>query len=243
MERRKFIKRAGIAVAGVGLAASPYYISSSVMGANEKVKCGVIGVKGMGFANLQAFLRQKGTECIALCDVDSNELEKRVAETEKIQGKKPLAYGDYRKMLENKDIDVVIIATPDHWHCLQFVHAAQAGKDIYCEKPMANTIGEINIMTRAAEKHKTVVQIGQWQRSDPTGKMQLSLFIPENLARYALSEHGHTRDGWALCLSGLMDRFPRVLTMISGWGRHRRDLLILTVSISLFAGSGIMPGE
>lgn len=165
--RRDFLKKSGLAVAGAGLIASPFNISASVLGANEKITCGLMGVKGMGFSNLRAFLRQPNTECIALCDVDRNELERRVADTEKLQDKKPIAYTDFRKMLENKDIDVVIIATPDHWHCIPFVYAAQAGKNIYCEKPLANTIEEVNIMVRATQRYNPVVQIGQWQRSDP----------------------------------------------------------------------------
>jgi predicted dehydrogenase len=165
--RRNFLKTSGLAAAGAGLIAFPLKMPASVIGANKKVTCGLIGVRGMGFSNLQAFLRQPDTECVALCDVDRNQLERRVADTEKIQGKKPRAYTDFRKMLENRDIDVVIIATPDHWHCIPFVYAAQAGKDIYCEKPLANSIEEINIMVRAAERYNPVVQIGQWQRSDP----------------------------------------------------------------------------
>jgi hypothetical protein len=86
MERRKFLRHTGLAAAGIGVLATPFNISASVLGANEKVTCGLMGVKGMGFSNLQAFLRQPNTECVALCDVDSNELAKRVADTEKIQG-------------------------------------------------------------------------------------------------------------------------------------------------------------
>jgi predicted dehydrogenase len=84
-----------------------------------------------------------------------------------MQGFKPKLYSDYRKLLENKDVDVVLIGTPDHWHCLPMVEACQAGKDVYCEKPLGNSIEEINIMERTANKYKTVVQVGMWQRSDP----------------------------------------------------------------------------
>ena len=94
-------------------------------------------------------------------------LEKRAAETAELQGKKPDMYGDYRKLIERKDIDVVIIGTPDHWHCLPMVEACQAGKDVYVEKPIANTIQECNIMVKAARKYDKIVQVGQWQRSDP----------------------------------------------------------------------------
>ena len=164
--RRTFIKNAAVATAGVGIATGMSTAMSSCIGANNKLKCGVIGVKGMGFEDLKAFLAKENTECIALCDVDQNVLNKRVAEVGALQEKEPLAYADYRRMLENKDIDVVIIGTPDHWHCLPFVHAAELGKSIYCEKPLANSIEEVNIMERAVERYGNVVQIGQWQRSD-----------------------------------------------------------------------------
>ena len=165
--RRSFIKSSALATAGVGLAASMPMAMNSCMGANEKMVCGLIGAKGMGFSDLQAFLRQPNTECAAICDVDENVLNQRISDTEKIQGTKPQGFKDYRKMLELQDINVVIIATPDHWHCLPMVEACQAGKDVYCEKPLGNYIEEINIMERAAQRYNTVVQVGMWQRSDP----------------------------------------------------------------------------
>jgi predicted dehydrogenase len=136
------------------------------MGANEKLVCGLIGAKGMGNADLQAFLRQPNTECAAICDVDENVLNQRIADTEKIQGYKPKGFKDFRKLLEEPGIDVIIIGTPDHWHCIPFVNAAQEGKHIYCEKPLANYIEELNIMERAVQRYGNVVQVGQWQRSD-----------------------------------------------------------------------------
>ncbi len=164
-DRRNFIKNTTVVAAAVGLTASSAV--SSCIGANEKLVCGLIGANGMGWADLQAFLGQKNTECAAICDVDENVLNRRIADTEKIQGKKPLGFKDYRKLLEVPGIDVIIIGTPDHWHCLPMVEACQAGKDVYCEKPLGNTIEEINIMERAASKYNTVVQVGMWQRSDP----------------------------------------------------------------------------
>jgi predicted dehydrogenase len=162
--RRSFIKKSALATAAVGAAASMPL--ASCMGANEKLVCGLIGAKGMGFADLQAFLRQKNTECAAICDVDENVLNQRIADTEKIQGHKPKGFKDFRKLLEEPGIDVIIIGTPDHWHCIPFVYAAQEGKQIFCEKPLANYIEELNIMERAAKRYGTVVQVGQWQRSD-----------------------------------------------------------------------------
>jgi predicted dehydrogenase len=162
--RRSFIKKSALATAAVGAAASMPL--ASCMGANEKLVGGLIGAKGMGNADLQAFLRQPNTECAAICDVDENVLNQRIADTEKIQGYKPKGFKDFRKLLEEPGIDVIIIGTPDHWHCIPFVNAAQEGKHIYCEKPLANYIEELNIMERAANRYGNVVQVGQWQRSD-----------------------------------------------------------------------------
>jgi len=156
-----------MATAGVGLAAGMPLSMDPYAGANEKLVCGLIGAKGMGFADLKAFLGQKNTECAAICDVDESVLNQRLADAEKIQGKKPKGFGDYRKLLEEPGLDVIIIGTPDHWHCLPMVEACQAGLDVYCEKPLGNSIEEINVMERTAEKYDTVVQVGMWQRSDP----------------------------------------------------------------------------
>jgi len=173
MERRKFIKSSTAAAAGatiIPLLPGTANAAARIMGANDKVVFGAIGINGMGMSNVKAFLQQEGVECAALCDVDSNVLEKRGAETNDLQGKKPDLYGDYRKLLERKDIDAVIIGTPDHWHCLPMVEACETGKDVYVEKPLANSIQECDIMISAAERYDRVVQVGQWQRSDPHWK-------------------------------------------------------------------------
>jgi predicted dehydrogenase len=164
--RRTFIKRTTAATAAIGLTSPLSTTRASVLGANEKMVCGVIGINGMGFANLKAFLNQPGTECAALCDVDDNVLQKRISDVEEIQGTRPKGYRDFRKLLEHDGLDVIIIGTPDHWHTIPFVYALQEGYDVYCEKPLANSIGECDIMEAAVKKYGKVVQIGQWQRSD-----------------------------------------------------------------------------
>ncbi|TCS85504.1 putative dehydrogenase [Anseongella ginsenosidimutans] len=131
----------------------------------DRINVGLIGCNGMGFADLSSMLKRSEANCIALCDVDQNVLSQRTADLAKAGVKKPALYGDYRKMLENKDIDAVIIGTPDHWHCLQLTDALEAGKDVYCEKPIANSVQEAGIMLAAVKKHGRPVQIGQWQRS------------------------------------------------------------------------------
>ena len=165
--RRNFIKSGATAAAGLGIISSlSATIASCTPG--KRLTVGLVGCNGMGFTDLMVFLENPQIECIALCDVDENVLNKRAAEVEKLRGKRPPnLYKDWRKLIENKDIDVVIIGTPDHWHCMIMVAACEAGKDVYCEKPLGNSIEECNIMVKAAKKYKTVVQVGQWQRSDP----------------------------------------------------------------------------
>jgi predicted dehydrogenase len=119
----------------------------------------------MGFGDLENALRQPGVECVGLCDVDASILDKRAEDVRTIQGKAPKKFGDFRKLLESRDLDAVIIGTPDHWHCLPFVYACQAGKDVYVEKPLANSIAECDVMVRAARKYNRVAQVGQQQQS------------------------------------------------------------------------------
>jgi predicted dehydrogenase len=160
--RRDFIQKTSSLVAAASL--GPMISYGSISG-NEKLTVGLIGCKGMGFYNLEDHLRVPGIECAALCDVDENILNARAADVQKITGKAPKLYKDYRKLLEDKSIDVVIIGTPDHWHCLPMVEACEAGKDVYVEKPLANSIAECEVMVKAARKYNRVVQVGQQQRS------------------------------------------------------------------------------
>ena len=165
--RRIFLKSSGTAVTGIGLASTLTSTLASCAAGN-RVNVGLVGCNGMGFSDLKAFLGNSQVECIALCDIDESVLNRRAEDVEKIRGKKPAnLYRDWRKLIDNKDIDVVIIGTPDHWHCLIMIAACAAGKDVYCEKPLGNSIEECNLMVRAAQKYNTVVQVGQWQRSDP----------------------------------------------------------------------------
>ncbi|MEI6049799.1 MAG: Gfo/Idh/MocA family oxidoreductase [Bacteroidota bacterium] len=165
--RRVFLKNTAITTVGLGLVPS---LSGALTGSapSDRINVGLIGCNGMGFGDLSTFLEHPQVECIALCDIDDEVLNRRAADVEKIRGKKPAnLYKDWRKLIDNKDINVVIVGTPDHWHCLQMVAACEAGKDVYCEKPIGRTIEECNLMVKAARKNKRVVQVGQWQRSDP----------------------------------------------------------------------------
>ncbi|MCE6991035.1 Gfo/Idh/MocA family protein [Dyadobacter sp. CY323] len=165
--RRKFISSASAIVAGASLSSAlpnPLSAFPKLFSPADKIRVAGIGINGMGWADLNAVLKNPGVECVALCDADKNVLDKRAAELA-AKGTKVKTYGDYRKLLEDKDIDAVVIGSPDHWHCLMMVEACQAGKDVYVEKPIGNSIAECRAMVAAQEKYNRVVQVGQWQRS------------------------------------------------------------------------------
>ncbi|MEM7382335.1 MAG: Gfo/Idh/MocA family oxidoreductase [Bacteroidota bacterium] len=169
--RRHFLRQSSLAFLGSGAAfLFPLELLADIrrtVSPNDRIGLGLIGCKGMGFSNLSSMLKISEIELVALCDVDDSVLEQRISELQKAGIKKPKKYKDYRKLLDNKDIDVVIIGTPDHWHCLQLNDAITAGKDVYCEKPLANSIEECNLMLNAVGASDSIVQIGQWQRSQP----------------------------------------------------------------------------
>ncbi len=167
--RREFLNNSTkiAAAAGLGgLAYAPAQAKSTrTQSAADKITVALIGARGMGFGDLSNALKIPNVECVALCDIDDEVLRRRGADVEKIQGRAPKLYKDFRQVTEDKSIDAVIIGTPDHWHCLPFVAACEAGKDVYVEKPLANSIAECDVMVAATRKYKRVVQVGQQQRS------------------------------------------------------------------------------
>jgi len=161
-ERRAFLKAgaaAGAAV-GLGLVGSP-----RAYGANERIRAAVIGIKGRGASHIDGFLDQKDVEVAALCDIDEGVLAGRVAEVEKRTKQKPAGYTDLRKLFEDKSLNVVGIATPNHWHSLAAIWAVQAGMDVYVEKPCSHNVFEGRKLVEAARHHKRVVQHGTQIRS------------------------------------------------------------------------------
>ncbi len=159
--RRRFAKTAGFTVAA--MTSAPF--TGDVLGANEKVNLGCIGIRGMGKHNSKELIKVDGVQVIDSCDVDSRELEKFNNEFEDLQGFRPKGYKDFRRLLDNKDLDAVNIGTPDHWHAIPFIAACERGLDVYCEKPISHNIVEGRAMVNAAKKFGRVVQIGSWQRS------------------------------------------------------------------------------
>lgn len=166
--RRTFLQKAGLFSLGLGyLAINPAEAKAAKkqVSANDKIRVGLIGARGMGFYILSLAMKQPEVECIALCDIDDSVLEEKKKEVLEYQDSTPTTYKDFRKLLDNKEVDAVIISTPDHWHCLAMVAACEAGKDVYVEKPMANSIAELDAMVYAARRYNRVVQVGQQQRS------------------------------------------------------------------------------
>ncbi len=163
--RRTFLKNSGSLLAGAALTPMVYSRMNAGVSQNDKLTVALIGCKGMGMYDLTDHLKQPGIECGALCDVDNNVLQERAKTVQELTGKTPKLYKDYRQVIDDRDIDIVIIGTPDHWHCLPAVEACEAGKDVYVEKPLANSIGECQVMLKAARKHNRIVQVGQQQRS------------------------------------------------------------------------------
>jgi predicted dehydrogenase len=188
--RRKFLKKTSTAVASAGLITGLPMIASAGPRAyrppSDRIRVGVIGCKGMGFSDIRSMLKNQEVECAALCDVDENILNARSKDILEMTGTKPKQYVDYRKMLDDKEIDAVIIGTPDHWHCLPMVDACEAGKDVYCEKPLANSIEECDIMMDAGKKHNRIVQVGMWQRSNEHFKNAIDFVHSGKLGRIRL---------------------------------------------------------
>ena len=158
--RRTFLKSS--AVAGAAVFAAPA-AARSQQSANDRLRVAVIGLGGRGRVCHCGSLRElakDNVEIVALSDCDQRRLDATAAEQEKFSGKRPLTEADPRTLLDDKSIDAVAIATPDHWHALQTIWACQAGKDVYCEKPLATSVGEGRAMLNAANKYNRVVQMG-----------------------------------------------------------------------------------
>ncbi len=170
LSRRTFLRKSGLAI-GFAPAVTAGCVSfitprvrAAAPGPNDRVRVGLIGSGGMGRGDLATFFLSPEVDCPVLCDVDDKMLAAGVKLVEEKRGKKPETVKDFRRVLDRSDVDVVLVATPDHWHALPTVLACQAGKDVYVEKPLATTIDEGRAMLTAAQKHSRIVQMGtQWR--------------------------------------------------------------------------------
>ena len=164
MNRRQFLKTGS--TAAIALSALPHYAAEF---ADQKKRVGLIGCGWYGKCDLFRLIQIAPVEVVSLCDVDKHMLADaagQVAERQ-LSKKKPRTYTDYRAMLQERDLDLVLIATPDHWHALPMIEACKAGMDIYCQKPIGVDVVECQAMLAAARKYKRVVQIGTQRRSTP----------------------------------------------------------------------------
>lgn len=177
--RREFLGRTAAAVGAAPVFSqrliavnSPSSVSRapSVPGSvspNEKVQVALIGCGGMGRGDLATFFTNPEVDCPIICDVDDAQLAKTIKLVEEHRGHQPDAVKDFRRVIDRNDVDVCLVATPDHWHALPTVYACQAGKDVYVEKPLAKSIEEGRAMVEAARQHRRVVQMGtQWRSGD-----------------------------------------------------------------------------
>jgi predicted dehydrogenase len=161
IDRRTFLGAAGALAVSSGLAAG-------LAPASERLRLGVVGVRGRGDELAREFAKRADCEVVALCDIDDASFKKPLASLEKVvPGKPPRIEKDFRKLLDDKNIDAIVNATPDHWHALVAVMACQAGKDVYTEKPASHNVVEGRRMVEAARKYKRIVQMGTQRRSMP----------------------------------------------------------------------------
>lgn len=167
VSRRSFMKTSA-ASAGAAAAVLLGTSKTAWAGANDRVRVAVMGINGRGQSHIGAYMKLKDVDVVTLCDVDSRLLGARAKNTFTRAGKpEPKMVQDVRKVLEDKDVDVLSIATPNHWHSLATIWACQAGKDVYVEKPMTHNIFEGRKVVEAAEKYQRIVQHGTQLRSNP----------------------------------------------------------------------------
>ena len=157
--RRDFLKTGAVAAATIATS------TRQVLGANDRIRIAVVGVRGRGWDHVKGYKPISGVEIAYFCDVDENVLRKRCADAEQMGIAKPQTYVDIRKLLEDKNVDAVSIATPNHWHSLIGIWAAQAGKDIYIEKPCSHNWWEGRQLVRAIDKYKVICEHGSQCRS------------------------------------------------------------------------------
>src|SRR5215472_6807245 len=163
LSRRSFLKGGVAAAAGAALLTR----GERVIGANDRVRVAICGVRGRGANHIENYAQLQNVQIAALCDVDENVLRQRVAMMDKKGIPKPATFVDVRKLLEDKSIDAISIATPNHWHSLMGIWACQAGKDVYVEKPCSHDPFEGRQLVRAVKKYNRICQHGSQSRSNP----------------------------------------------------------------------------
>src|ERR1700687_1396576 len=183
MTRRNFTRAAALTTA---------LSYSRIWGANDRVRMGYIGLGNRGDQVHEAFLEHGDQQTVAVCDLRDDYMDFAI--------KKPRAtpkkYTEYQSLLEDKDVDAVVIATPDHWHALMFIDACNAGKDVYVEKPLSLTVVEGRKMVEAAERTRRVSQVGTQRRSSPFLKEAADFVRGGGIGKVTVAKSYHLDNQW-----------------------------------------------
>ena len=250
LNRRDFSRAAATAAAACSLA------PCRVLGANDQVRLGFIGVGNRGCQLLKGFLAHPDAKVVALCDVyepylnaEYDKVDPRFANLEKRIPRMPEVPGDvarvkdFRALLDRKDIDAVVIATPDHWHAIQMIEACKAGKDVYVEKPLSMTIAEGRAMVEAARKHDRIVQVGTHRRSS-----RLYMQLAEVVRSGAIGKVTVARASYCSNMAPQGNRpcrrvaaARRTWTGTSGWARARLGRSSRRSCLTSSAGGSSIP--
>src|SRR5947209_13946880 len=186
LTRRGFTTTAALAGLGTALGAG------RVRGASERVRLGFLGLGNRGDQVLDAFLQHKDADIVAVCDI----YQPYVDFAAKKIGTNPQQFRDYRKLLDRRDLDAVVVCTPDHWHALMTVHACQASKDVYVEKPLSLCIAEGRRMVEAARSHKRIVQCGIQRRSSAWCKEAADFIRGGGIGKVTVVRCFHIQNEW-----------------------------------------------
>jgi len=196
--RRDFIKNtlAGTALLSFGGILPGFSPKSyaKIVGANEKVRVGIMGVNSRGFALASNYALQPNCEVIYISDVDSRASAKCIAKVEELSGSKPKNQPDFRKALEDKDMDALVVAAPDHWHAPAAILASKAGKHVYLEKPCSHNPNEGELLVAAAKKYKNVIQMGNQRRSWPNVAAGVKEVIDGSIGRPYFAKGWYTNN-------------------------------------------------
>ena len=177
---------------------------SRILGANDRVRMGYIGVGNRGDQVHDAFLEWADQETVAVCDLREDYMDLAVKESRAT----PRKYDDYRKLLNDKGVDAVVIATPDHWHALMFIDACRAGKDVYCEKPLPLTVYEGRRMVQVAEETRRVVQVGLNRRSSAFLQEAAEFVRAGGIGQVTMARSYHLVNEWPLGIGPASPRNP-----------------------------------
>ncbi len=200
LTRREFTK--ALAAVSTTAALSQF----RVLGANDRIRLGFIGLGNRGDQVLDAFRKHADAEVIAVCDIYQPYLD---FAAKKI-GTEPKRFTDYRRLLELKDVDAVVINTPDHWHALQTIHACEAGKDVYVEKPLSLCVAEGRAMVAAVKRHQRVCQVGTHRRSSRLYREMAEFIRGGGIGNVTVARAFHIQNEWPKGIGNPPDSEPPV---------------------------------